>query len=159
MSSNTPLFSGYELSGRSLRVDTATSDKSEELKSLGPTGKVVPEVSPYGAPCPPDNAPEAISQAVASLPPEQMFELMKQMKVIQQLLLKLKKLQSDPIHCLIIYWEFHNHALWLTNDSLYIINYNSHTRLLRTVSRVTLIRLRSCCFRTLSWPTLCYKRW
>jgi len=73
-------LSGYELSGRSLRVDTATSDKSEELKSLGPTGKVVPEVSPYGAPCPPDNAPEAISQAVASLPPEQMFELMKQMK-------------------------------------------------------------------------------
>ena len=39
------------------------------------------QVSPYGAPCPPDNAPEAISQAVASLPPEQMFELMKQMKV------------------------------------------------------------------------------
>lgn len=73
-------LSGYELSGRSLRVDTATSDKSEELKCLGPTGKVVPEVTPYGSPCPPDNAPEAISQAVASLPPEQMFELMKQMK-------------------------------------------------------------------------------
>ena len=73
-------LSGYELNGRSLRVDTATSDKSEEIKCLGPTGKVVPEVSPYGAPCPPDNAPEAISQAVASLPPEQMFELMKQMK-------------------------------------------------------------------------------
>ncbi|KAL5257898.1 hypothetical protein ACHWQZ_G012742 [Mnemiopsis leidyi] len=73
-------LSGYELNGRSLRVDTATSDKSEEIKSLGPTGKVVPEVSPYGAPCPPDNAPEAISQAVASLPPEQMFELMTQMK-------------------------------------------------------------------------------
>ena len=73
-------LSGYELNGRSLRVDTATSDKSEEIKSLGPTGKVVPEVSPFGAPCPPDNAPEAISQAVASLPPEQMFELMKQMK-------------------------------------------------------------------------------
>ena len=73
-------LSGYELNGRSLRVDTATSDKTEELKNLGPTGKVVPDVSPYGAPCPPDNAPEAISQAVASLPPEQMFELMKQMK-------------------------------------------------------------------------------
>jgi cleavage stimulation factor subunit 2 len=29
----------------------------------------------------PEKAPEAISKAVASLPPEQMFELMKQMKV------------------------------------------------------------------------------
>ena len=28
-----------------------------------------------------EKAPEAISKAVASLPPEQMFELMKQMKV------------------------------------------------------------------------------
>ncbi len=29
---------------------------------------------------PPENAPEVITKAVASLPPEQMFELMKQMK-------------------------------------------------------------------------------
>ena len=41
-----------------------------------------PEVSPYGPPVVPEEAPEAITQAVASLPPEQMFELMKQMKVI-----------------------------------------------------------------------------
>ena len=34
----------------------------------------------YGAPVPPENAPEVITKAVASLPPEQMFELMKQMK-------------------------------------------------------------------------------
>lgn len=33
---------------------------------------------------PPDKAPEAISRAVASLPPEQMFELMKQMKLCIQ---------------------------------------------------------------------------
>lgn len=32
----------------------------------------------------PEKAPEAISKAVASLPPEQMFELMKQMKVITE---------------------------------------------------------------------------
>lgn len=37
--------------------------------------------SPYGDPVEPEKAPEAISKAVASLPPEQMFELMKQMKV------------------------------------------------------------------------------
>jgi hypothetical protein len=37
--------------------------------------------SPYGDPVEPEKAPEAISRAVASLPPEQMFELMKQMKV------------------------------------------------------------------------------
>ena len=39
------------------------------------------EASPYGQPVAPEEAPEAITQAVASLPPEQMFELMKQMKV------------------------------------------------------------------------------
>ena len=38
--------------------------------------------SPYGDDnIEPEKAPEAISKAVASLPPEQMFELMKQMKV------------------------------------------------------------------------------
>lgn len=37
--------------------------------------------SPYGDSVQPVEAPESISRAVASLPPEQMFELMKQMKV------------------------------------------------------------------------------
>ena len=40
-----------------------------------------PEANPYGPAVPPNEAPSAITQAVASLPPEQMFELMKQMKV------------------------------------------------------------------------------
>ena len=40
--------------------------------------------SPYGEEVEPPQAPEAISKAVASLPPEQMFELMKQMKLCIQ---------------------------------------------------------------------------
>jgi len=44
------------------------------------TGAPVIE-SPYGETISPEDAPESISKAVASLPPEQMFELMKQMKV------------------------------------------------------------------------------
>ena len=40
--------------------------------------------SPYGEEVDPPQAPEAISKAVASLPPEQMFELMKQMKLCIQ---------------------------------------------------------------------------
>ena len=40
--------------------------------------------SPYGEAVEPGKAPEAISRAVASLPPEQMFELMKQMKLCIQ---------------------------------------------------------------------------
>lgn len=36
--------------------------------------------STYGEVVSPDKAPEAISKAVASLPPEQMYELVKQMK-------------------------------------------------------------------------------
>lgn len=46
---------------------------------LGTAGPVME--SPYGDPVLPEDAPESISRAVASLPPEQMFELMKQMKV------------------------------------------------------------------------------
>ncbi|XP_052006255.1 cleavage stimulation factor subunit 2-like isoform X2 [Xyrauchen texanus] len=72
-----------EFSGRALRVDNAASEKNkEELKSLG-TGAPIIE-SPYGDGCTPEEAPESISRAVASLPPEQMFELMKQMKLCVQ---------------------------------------------------------------------------
>ncbi len=39
---------------------------------------------PYGDPVDPEHAPETISKAVASLPPENMFELMKQMKMCIQ---------------------------------------------------------------------------
>ncbi|MEQ2191306.1 Cleavage stimulation factor subunit 2, partial [Xenoophorus captivus] len=72
-------LNGREFSGRALRVDNAASEKNkEELKSLG-TGAPIIE-SPYGDSVSPEEAPESISRAVASLPPEQMFELMKQMK-------------------------------------------------------------------------------
>lgn len=76
-------LNGREFSGRALRVDNAASEKNkEELKSLG-TGAPVIE-SPYGESISPEDAPESISKAVASLPPEQMFELMKQMKLCVQ---------------------------------------------------------------------------
>ncbi|KAM9326470.1 cleavage stimulation factor subunit 2 [Gastrophryne carolinensis] len=76
-------LNGREFSGRALRVDNAASEKNkEELKSLG-TGAPIIE-SPYGDPVSPEDAPESISRAVASLPPEQMFELMKQMKLCVQ---------------------------------------------------------------------------
>ncbi|XP_041846753.1 cleavage stimulation factor subunit 2 isoform X2 [Melanotaenia boesemani] len=76
-------LNGREFSGRALRVDNAASEKNkEELKSLG-TGAPIIE-SPYGDSVHPEEAPESISRAVASLPPEQMFELMKQMKLCVQ---------------------------------------------------------------------------
>merc|ERR1719295_1152937 len=40
--------------------------------------------SPYGPPVEADQAPEVISKTVASLPPEQMFQLMQQMKMCIQ---------------------------------------------------------------------------
>lgn len=46
--------------------------------------KIFQVENPYGEPCDPEKAPEAISKAVATLPPEQMFELMKQMKLCIQ---------------------------------------------------------------------------
>merc|ERR1719270_1498877 len=53
----------------------------------GPGGQMQPpggDNGPYGDSVEPGQAPEAISKAVASLPPEQMFELMKQMKMCIQ---------------------------------------------------------------------------
>ncbi|XP_045482964.1 cleavage stimulation factor subunit 2 [Harmonia axyridis] len=71
-------LNGYEIGGRNLRVDNACTEKSRmEMQNLL---NQPPVENPYGEPIQADKAPEAISKAVASLPPEQMFELMKQMK-------------------------------------------------------------------------------
>jgi len=76
-------LNGREIAGRTLRVDNACTEKSRmEMQTLmaGP----VPEDSPYGPPVEPGRAPETIGKAVASLPPEQMFQLMQQMKLCIQ---------------------------------------------------------------------------
>ena len=75
-------LNGYEIGGRTLRVDNACTEKSRmEMQQLlqGPQVE-----NPYGEHCDPDFAPEIITKTVASLPPEQMYELMKQMKLCIQ---------------------------------------------------------------------------
>lgn len=75
-------LNGYEIGGRNLRVDNACTEKSRmEMQNLLNQPAVE---NPYGEPVQAEKAPEAISKAVASLPPEQMFELMKQMKATIQ---------------------------------------------------------------------------
>lgn len=54
--------------------------------------------STHGEAVSPERAPEAISKVVASLPPEQMFELMKQMKLVIQVLLLLREYNFNNIH-------------------------------------------------------------
>lgn len=82
-----------ELHGRNLRVDNATRDHGIDPKDLqasatrsgtvGPGGPVAPPLeTPYGSSCNPADAPDQITQAVSSLPPEQMFDLIKQMKEV-----------------------------------------------------------------------------
>jgi len=74
-------LNGYDLNGRQLRVDTATNERfKEEMKNLqiSLTGNTFE--SPYGPEVDPEKAPEHIAKVVASLPPEQMFELARQMK-------------------------------------------------------------------------------
>jgi len=72
-------LNGTEIHGRQLRVDSAASQKgAEDPKAY------MKEISPYGEAVNPNQAPETITSAVASLPPEQMFELMKQMKLCIQ---------------------------------------------------------------------------
>lgn len=73
-------LNGTEIHGRTLRVDSASSQKA----AADETKTVEKEISPYGDSVNPTRAPEAITSAVASLPPEQMFELMKQMKLCIQ---------------------------------------------------------------------------
>ena len=95
-------LNGYEIGGRTLRVDSACTEKNQMMQALGgnagaigssnPTQSSVAAAAglgpgdngPYGEAVEPEKAPEAISKAVASLPPEQMFELMKQMKMCIQ---------------------------------------------------------------------------
>lgn len=75
-------LNGYEIGGRTLRVDNACTEKSRmEMAALlqGPQSD-----NPYGDMVNPEDAPEIITKTVASLPPEQMFELMKQMKACLQ---------------------------------------------------------------------------
>ena len=77
-------LNGFEMAGRTLRVDNACTEKSRmEIQSLMQE-TVTPTESPHGAPVDPERAPETISKAVASLPPEQMFQLMQQMKMCIQ---------------------------------------------------------------------------
>ena len=73
-------LTGREVNGRPLRIDSAMNAPGESFRSsvVATQGPVEPPL--YGAPVPPENAPEAITRAVASLPPEQMYELMKQIK-------------------------------------------------------------------------------
>ncbi|RWS28652.1 cleavage stimulation factor subunit 2 tau variant-like isoform X2 [Leptotrombidium deliense] len=73
-------LNGYELNGRTLRVDNAANERTrEEIRNLQ-SSLVGSFESPYGPEVDPEKAPEVISKAVASLPPEQMFELAKTMK-------------------------------------------------------------------------------
>lgn len=93
-------LNGYEIGGRNLRVDNACTEKSRmEMQNLL---NQPPIENPYGEPIQAEKAPEAISKAVASLPPEQMFELMKQMKTTIQVSFE------NSIECilLIIYFLF-----------------------------------------------------
>ena len=102
-------LNGYEIGGRTLRVDSASTEKNKMEQLVGGGGggggggrgvgvEIPPpqqlamdvpppgpgDMGPYGMSTEPEKAPEAISKAVASLPPEQMFELMKQMKACIQ---------------------------------------------------------------------------
>ena len=75
-------LNGYEIGGRTLRVDNACTEKSRMEMAALLSGPQVE--NPYGEICESEQAPEVISKTVASLPPEQMYELMKQMKTCIQ---------------------------------------------------------------------------
>jgi cleavage stimulation factor subunit 2 len=59
-----------------LREDDAGTEQDRMMEMVGGAGPAGPTANATD----PEKAPESISKAVASLPPENMFELMKQMK-------------------------------------------------------------------------------
>ncbi|XP_054711548.1 cleavage stimulation factor subunit 2-like [Uloborus diversus] len=72
-------LNGLEIKGRALVVDSAASEKGKEiLRSMQRSSS---DLQLEEADSTTEKAPEEISKAVASLPAEQMFELMKQMKL------------------------------------------------------------------------------
>ncbi|THD20821.1 Cleavage stimulation factor subunit [Fasciola hepatica] len=73
-----------EFNGRPLRIGPAAGEQNSAELALSNPAVGPPLESPYGDPVDPQTAPETISRAVASLPPEQMYELMKQMKLCIQ---------------------------------------------------------------------------
>ncbi|VDD76291.1 unnamed protein product [Mesocestoides corti] len=73
-----------EFNGRPLRIGPAAGEQNSAEIALTNPSVGPPLENPYGNPVDPAKAPEAISRAVASLPPEQMYELMKQMKLCIQ---------------------------------------------------------------------------
>lgn len=75
-------LNGYEIGGRALRVDNACTEKSRMEMAALLQGPQVD--NPYGDPCDPLMTPEIVTKTVVSLPPEQMYELMKQMKTCFQ---------------------------------------------------------------------------
>ncbi|XP_033741442.1 cleavage stimulation factor subunit 2-like [Pecten maximus] len=78
-------LNNYDFNGRPLRVGVAAGEQNrDEMKGMQQAMGGPLLESPFGDPTEPEKAPEAISKAVASLPPEQMFELMKQMKMCIQ---------------------------------------------------------------------------
>ncbi|GIX77077.1 cleavage stimulation factor subunit 2 [Caerostris extrusa] len=75
-------LTNYELKGRLLKIDIAASEKSKEqlIRLQESVGRIGHNEILQAADSS-EKAPEEISKAVASLPAEQMFELMKQMKL------------------------------------------------------------------------------
>ncbi|CDW56685.1 cleavage stimulation factor, 3' pre RNA, subunit [Trichuris trichiura] len=67
-------LNGIEFLGRQLRVDAAVGERSkEELQRISAVLQ-----SPYGPDQVPDKAPQEVTRMVMQLPPEQMYELLKQ---------------------------------------------------------------------------------
>lgn len=74
-------LNGYELSGRNLRVDTATNERfKEEMKNLQSSLSGSSFESPYGAEVEAEKAPETVAKVVASLSPDTMLDIARQMK-------------------------------------------------------------------------------
>lgn len=74
-------LNGYELNGRPLRVDCATNERfKDDLKLLQNTTTGPAFETSYGQDIEPDKAPETIAKIITSYPPEQLYDLVRNLK-------------------------------------------------------------------------------
>lgn len=110
--------------------------------------KILQVENPYGDPIEPEKAPEAISKAVATLPPEQMFELMKQMKLCIQVVIFYNF--KDFFYLSIVYFG-NTPRIVITPIDINLLN-------MFVVPRIIQLKQETCFYKTPSWPMPYFKR-
>ena len=108
-----------------------------------------PVETPYGQSVNPEDAPAAISQAVASLPPEQMYSLMKDMKEVIMVSNHLNRATPSQ-------WSFRPNSARGSIETHSTLSFLV-SRLYKMKFRIIQLRPEICYYKILNSHMLCYR--